>query len=80
MFAEPVHEMLDFDTPIRYQQPSEVTCYRCKQVFPFDQTIGRRFHRYCKHCFWIDTLQMVAVGALIWITFIVGLLFYTSKS
>jgi hypothetical protein len=43
----------------------ETACFKCKKVFPSEQLIGRRFHKYCKRCFWIDTAQMIAVAFII---------------
>jgi hypothetical protein len=52
------------------------TCYRCKKVFPEEKLIGRRFHRYCHRCFWIDSCQMIGVAFLVASAIALGLVFY----
>lgn len=54
----------------------DATCFRCKKVFPRQQLIGRRFHKYCKRCLWIDTMQMVGAAIIVFGALLAAALFY----
>jgi hypothetical protein len=51
-------------------------CYRCKQTFAPDQLIGRRYHRYCRRCFWIDTAQMILTAIVVFAAIMIGMTVY----
>ncbi len=58
------------------RQAWETTCFRCKKIFPREQMIGRRFNKYCRRCFWIDTALMIGVGITVWIVFVAAVVSY----